>query len=88
MNEKSSIEQWEMMRYFLFKLNIDEPFDQMSWAIQIKRIQDIEQYSLHDIRIVIDWLSSSNGAWFKKNVPNTIMLRKHFKTMHEIATKN
>jgi hypothetical protein len=88
LNEKPSIEQWDMMRYFLSKLNIDEPFDQITWAQQIKHIQDTEGYSLDDIRFVIDWLSSSKGTWFKKNIPDAYMLRKHFKTMHEITWEN
>jgi hypothetical protein len=81
---KPSSGEFEMAQYFIRRLSsidpqFQEPFDVMSWAVQIKIIIDVNGYSLLDIKAGIDWLFSAKGDWFRPNVPDAYHLRKHFK---------
>jgi len=81
---KASKEQWDLAQHFLHCLEainpkFEMPFDQMSWADQIRAIEEIEGYSLAEIKLAINWLFSNSGKWFQKNVPDAFHLRKHFK---------
>ncbi len=81
---KPTSEEFDMAQYFIRRLSsidpqFQEPFDVMSWAVQIKIIIDVSGYSLLDIKSGIDWLFSAKGDWFRPNVPDAYHLRKHFK---------
>lgn len=81
---KPSTQEFEMAQYFIRRLSsidpqFQEPFDVMSWAAQIKLLNDTGGYSLLDIKSGIDWLFSAKGDWFRPNVPDAYHLRKHFK---------
>lgn len=83
---KPSEEEFEMAQYFIRHLasidpQFEEPFDVMSWASQIKLLQETGGYTLLDIKNVIDWLFSAKGDWFRPNVPDAYHLRKHFKRL-------
>jgi hypothetical protein len=81
---KPSPQEFEMAQYFIRKLSaidpqFEEPFDVMSWALQIKLLIDTGGYTLLDIKSAIDWLFSPKGDWFRPNVPDAHHLYKHFK---------
>jgi len=82
---KPSMEEFEMAQYFIRHLaSIDPQFkipeNIQSWAKQIKHLLD-EEYTLLDVKAVIDWLFSAKGDWFRPNVPDAYHLRKHFKRL-------
>lgn len=76
--------QFELTQYFIAKLaaidpQFEAPFDVMSWAVEIKLLNERQNYALIEIKTAIDWLFSAKGDWFRPNVQNATELRKHFK---------
>ena len=83
---KPTTEEFEMAQYFIRHLasidpQFEEPFDEMSWAKQIRLLIETGGYSLLDVKAAIDWLFSAKGDWFRPNVPDAYHLRKHFKRL-------
>jgi hypothetical protein len=81
---KPTADQFGMAEYLIKRLSsidpqFEAPFDVMSWGKEIKILEEIDNYSLLDIKNAIDWLFSAKGDWFRPNVPDAFALRKHFK---------
>jgi hypothetical protein len=76
-----------MTHYFIRKLSsIDPQFQEpntekalMSWIRQIQHLDEVQGYSILEIKSGIDWLFSARGDWFRPNVPDAFHLSKHFK---------
>jgi len=85
--DRPSQEHIEMTHYFIRKLSsIDPQFQEpntekalMSWIRQIQHLDEVQGYSILEIKSGIDWLFSARGDWFRPNVPDAFHLSKHFK---------
>ncbi len=81
---KPNEDQFALAEYLIDKLQaidpqFQAPFDVMSWGKEMKILEEVDNYTLLDIKSGIDWLFSSKGDWFRPNVPDAFALRKHFK---------
>ncbi len=85
--DKPSQEHIEMTHYFIRKLgSIDPQFQEpntekslSAWIRQIQHLDEVQGYSILEIKSGIDWLFSAKGDWFRPNVPDAFHLTKHFK---------
>lgn len=85
--DRPSQEHIEMTHYFIHKLAaIDPQFQEpntekllTSWIRQIQHLDEVQGYSILEIKSGIDWLFSAKGDWFRPNVPDAFHLTKHFK---------
>lgn len=85
--DRPSQEHIEMTHYFIRKLgSIDPQFQEpntekslTSWIRQIQHLDEVQGYSILEIKSGIDWLFSAKGDWFRPNVPDAYHLSRHFK---------
>jgi hypothetical protein len=85
--DRPSQEHIEMTHYFIRKLSLIDPQFQepnsekslTAWIRQIQHLDEVQGYSILEIKSGIDWLFSAKGDWFRPNVPDAYHLSKHFK---------
>jgi len=86
-SDRPSQEHIEMTHYFIRKLcAIDPQFQEpntekslSAWIRQVQHLDEVQGYSILEIKSGIDWLFSAKGDWFRPNVPDAFHLTKHFK---------